>query len=308
MMNVMNDPYRSFSNDFNTCLFGDWVTDGVLSNQVTCTGQKLCYGKYGGTKALFAVCYNTDTLIPEFSGNVIQSGGTVGEKKMIDPPDLFDGAWKADQGLVQAGVAVAVVTDYDPYNQGGKFLNYDSQNNFLAKGHLTPNGDFKDDNSERSFTYITTNIAPQWQPFNAGNWAKIESAVTTYAKNKGRTLYVFTGTGGRAKYNSQDIKLNGKVLTPKYYWKAVCDPVATQSIVFVAENSPGEIRSDANSKVAGCNGIEQTPKLGIVYCYSLEVAAQEPGYADFKLPPFSPLKCQPSNKGNFMDSVLNKLE
>jgi len=96
---------------------------------------------------------------------------------------------------VLANVPVALVADYDPYSQSGKFPNYNSQNNFLAKGHLTPNGDFKDDNYERSFTYITTNIAPQWQPFNAGNWAKIESAVTTYAKNKGRTLYVFTGTG-----------------------------------------------------------------------------------------------------------------
>ena len=95
---MMNDPYRSFSNDINTCLFGDWVTDGVLSNQVTCTGQKLCYGKYGGTKALFAVCYNTNTLIPEFTGNVVQSGGTVGENNMIQP-DEYDPAWKKDEGL-----------------------------------------------------------------------------------------------------------------------------------------------------------------------------------------------------------------
>ena len=75
-------------------------------------------------------------------------------------------------------------------------LDYDFQNHLLARGHLTPNGDFRDTNSERSFTYITTNIAPQWQPFNAGNWAALEATVKRYAgQQAGRTLYVFTGTG-----------------------------------------------------------------------------------------------------------------
>jgi len=303
---MMNDPYRSFSNDFNTCLFDDWVTAGVLTNQVACAGRELCYGKYATTKALFAVCYNANTLIPEFTGNVAQSGGTVGENNMISPKELLDPAWKKDEGLVQANVPVALVADYDPYSQGGKFPNHDSQNKFLAKGHLTPNGDFiKDENGgngERSFTFITTNIAPQWQPFNAGNWAGIESVVTTYALNQGRTLYIFTGTGGRAKYNNQDIELKDKVLTPRYYWKAVCDPGMKQSIVFVAENSPGEVSAD---KVSGCNNIQQTKKLGIVKCYSLQDAGQELEYADFKLPPFSPLNCQPSIKGKFLDSLLS---
>ena len=85
----------------------------------------------------------------------------------------------------------------------------------------------------------------------------------------------------------------------------MCDPGVKQSIVFVAENSPGEV---GTGKVAGCNGIQQTEKLGIVSCYSLDDAVQVPEYADFKLPPFSDPKCQPSIKGNFMDTFLNKLE
>ena len=73
---------------------------------------------------------------------------------------------------------------------------YDFQKHFLARGHLTPIGDFRDTNSEKSFTCITTNIAPQWQPFNEGNWANLEATVKRYAGQKaGRTLYVFTGTG-----------------------------------------------------------------------------------------------------------------
>jgi len=78
------------------------------------------------------------------------------------------------------------------------------ENRFLGKGHLTPDGDFKkDENCEKSFTYIYTNAAPQWQLFNAGNWAALEGAIRSYADRPTqlppggtRTLYIFTGTGG----------------------------------------------------------------------------------------------------------------
>ena len=97
---------------------------------------------------------------------------------------------------VAAGIPVATVEDYDPYNQRGLFPNYNPSTQFLAKGHLAPNGDYKDNNGERSFTLITTNIAPQWQPFNEGNWKNIEAFVKKYASEKPeRTLYIFTGTG-----------------------------------------------------------------------------------------------------------------
>ena len=77
-------------------------------------------------------------------------------------------------------------------------------NLFLGRGHLTPDGDFKkNENCEKSFTYIYTNVAPQWQLFNAGNWAVLEGAIRRYADDlavqPGGTkplLYIFTGTGG----------------------------------------------------------------------------------------------------------------
>ena len=44
---------------------------------------------------------------------------------------------------------------------------------------------------------MLTNSAPQWQPFNAGNWARVEEAIRSYAKStqQGNTLYIVTGTG-----------------------------------------------------------------------------------------------------------------
>ena len=40
-----------------------------------------------------------------------------------------------------------------------------------------------------------TNVAPQWQEFNAQNWAAVENAVKAYVQAVGRGVYVFTGTG-----------------------------------------------------------------------------------------------------------------
>ena len=48
---------------------------------------------------LFASCYNTNTLIPEFTGHILQRGGTEGALDMIYPKDEYDKSWKKDEGL-----------------------------------------------------------------------------------------------------------------------------------------------------------------------------------------------------------------
>ena len=75
------------------------------------------------------------------------------------------------------------------------YKNYDIvKQQFFARGHLTPNADFSTE-QERALTMITTNIAPQWQLFNSGNWNNLEAAIRQYATNTNHDLYVFTGTG-----------------------------------------------------------------------------------------------------------------
>ena len=97
--------------------------------------------------------------------------------------------------------------------------------------------------------------------------------------------------------------MNGRVVAPQYYWKAVCDPVAKQSIVFVAENPVGEA---SNDKVQGCNGKMQSKRLGVVFCYGLAGASQ--AHPDFKFPPFHSTNCKTSEKGSFMDSLLTTFQ
>lgn len=80
---------NSFSDDIVKCLFQYWTQYAggnkyppAMENQlaVRCAGPSrrgLCYGpkvKGKSSKALFAVCYNVQTLIPEFTGHVLQPG------------------------------------------------------------------------------------------------------------------------------------------------------------------------------------------------------------------------------------------
>lgn len=73
-----------------------------------------------------------------------------------------------------------------------KYSEKDQQ--FVNRGHLTPNGDF-DQSTERDQTFIITNAAPQWALYNGGNWQKLEDGVRNYAAKVKRSIYVFTGTG-----------------------------------------------------------------------------------------------------------------
>jgi len=97
-------------------------------------------------------------------------------------------------------------------------------------------------------------------------------------------------------------KMNGRVQAPKYYWKAICNPYLEQSIVFVGINSVG---SKSTKKIKGCNGVEQTDELGIMFCDSLENIKNNPEYSDFLLPPFNEATCKASKRGTFLDDFVN---
>ena len=61
---------------------------------------------------------------------------------------------------------------------------------------MVPNADYGQNSPDKAATtFILTNVAPQWQKFNGGNWLNMEKAVRAYTNNKNRNVYVFTGTG-----------------------------------------------------------------------------------------------------------------
>lgn len=96
----------------------------------------------------------------------------------------------------------------------------------------------------------------------------------------------------------------------------MCDPQAPsssrgttgQSIVFVAENKPGDT---STAKVQGsCAAItkQQTEKFGVINCYSMVDAKKFFRHSNISanLPSFG-ASCNPVILGNFMDGFLNKV-
>ena len=98
----------------------------------------------------------------------------------------------------------------------------------------------------------------------------------------------------------------------------MCDPLAPsavpgtpgQSIVFVAENKPGDIsetKVESNSAAITKKNKAQTEKFGVIYCYSLVDAKQLYPDISANLPPFG-ASCKPDILGDFMNGFLNKVQ
>jgi DNA/RNA endonuclease G (NUC1) len=141
---------------------------------------------------------------------------------------------------------------YKKASQESKILSqYDNRldsNMFLARGHLSPDADFIYKEWQDA-TYYFMNAAPQWQPFNNGNWVAVENAVRELARKRGRTLRVQTGTHDvlQLENGSGDSIYLGDhstIAVPLYFWKVVHDVSTNEAIVFVTINKPNIEESD----------------------------------------------------------------
>ncbi|XP_018016168.1 uncharacterized protein LOC108672919 [Hyalella azteca] len=117
---------------------------------------------------------------------------------------------------------------------------------FLARGHLAPDADFSL-LAEQDATYYFSNVLPQWQAVNNGNWKQLEEAVRSLASSKkGRRLVVYTGALPQPlmlkdkKGVLREVLLdtnNQKIPVPAVLWKAVYDPRMKKATVVLQLNS-----------------------------------------------------------------------
>lgn len=101
------------------------------------------------------------------------------------------------------------------------------------RGHMTPSGDMPDDVAQEQ-SFSLANMVPQTAQLNRGIWEGVENAVRQLAEQRGE-LYLVTGP---AFYGSE-IKSVGAdgVLVPTSTWKAVYDPAAGGTGVYVCKNA-----------------------------------------------------------------------
>lgn len=132
-----------------------------------------------------------------------------------------------------------------------------SPDRYLARGHLAPRADYVF-GAQQTATFHYANAAPQWQRFNAGNWAALESAARKLAAGRPAGLTVYTGThevyraAGRPVYLSKDRAGRPAIPVPLLFWKVVHDEAAGSAVAFVGLNDPDGAGRRGNPAEKAC--------------------------------------------------------
>ncbi|CAH0397505.1 unnamed protein product [Chilo suppressalis] len=133
---------------------------------------------------------------------------------------------------------------------------YVTSTQFLARGHLTAKSDFVFATAQRSSFYFI-NAAPQWQPFNAGNWNWLEQNLRARIGQAGYNTVIYTGTFRVTQLRDgggilRDIFLHEsgntrQVPVPLYFYKVVYDASRRLGTAFVSINNPYYTAAEARS-------------------------------------------------------------
>ena len=101
------------------------------------------------------------------------------------------------------------------------------------RGHMTPSGDMPNATAQEQ-SFSLANVVPQTAQLNRGIWEGVETAVRNLAVREGE-IYLVTGPAFVGS-ELQSIGADG-VLVPTSTWKAVYDPQAAGTGVYVCQNT-----------------------------------------------------------------------
>ena len=102
-----------------------------------------------------------------------------------------------------------------------------------TRGHMAPAMDMRWDKTAMAQCFLMTNICPQLDEMNDGEWRHVEEAVHKWSRTAGR-LVVFTGP-----IFSNNMKRIGKhqdIAVPDRFFKVIYSPKQNRAIAFVMEN------------------------------------------------------------------------
>ncbi|CRK98271.1 CLUMA_CG011633, isoform A [Clunio marinus] len=118
---------------------------------------------------------------------------------------------------------------------------------YMSRGHLAAKADFIFGNQHRA-TFYFTNVAPQWQKFNALNWVAVEDGSRILAADRNINLDVYTGTFGTATLrdiygNPQPLYfyVNGstrQIPVPKLFYRILINKADNSGVVLIGVNNP----------------------------------------------------------------------
>ena len=110
---------------------------------------------------------------------------------------------------------------------------WDYKDSGYTRGHMAPAMDMRWDKTTMEQCFLMTNICPQLDEMNDGEWRHVEEAVHKWSRSAKR-LIIFTGP-----IFSDDMEYIGKdidIAVPESFFKVVYSPEQNRAIAFVMEN------------------------------------------------------------------------
>ncbi len=184
----------------------------------------------------FAVMYSGVSRTPLWSAEYL-TRARLNAAKEIDRDDSFHEESRLPKSI-RASVADYSGSGYD-------------------RGHLAPNADMAT-RSQQYDSFSLANIAPQSPRNNRYVWRNIESA-TRYLTQQYGEVYTVTGV---AFTNKKTVQIDGQVLVPSHFFKAVYIPAINEAGVYYAPNDESErIEVISIDELAEKTGIDVLPIL-----------------------------------------------
>lgn len=154
----------------------------------------------------------------------------------------------------------------DPEVKDNPVLHYDYSNSGYDRGHMAPAADFKWDKQAMRESFYTTNICPQNQNLNRGDWNDIEELVRDLAR-KHKAIYV--ACGPVVKNTKTTIGTERQIVVPQGFYKVLLRKTDSQpgyaAIGFYCPNEAGSkpIMTYAKSvdEIEKLTGIDFFPEL-----------------------------------------------
>jgi endonuclease G len=141
---------------------------------------------------------------------------------------------------------------------------YDYKRTGWARGHICPAGDNKWDEEAMRESFLMTNIVPQNQNLNDGDWAEIEKKCRKWAKEFG-DIYI---VGGPLPYEKPwETISDNEIVVPRAMFKVVLclngDKPKAIGFVYknIAQNNPKSHYANTLKEVERLSGIKFFPTL-----------------------------------------------
>ncbi|KAI8041239.1 hypothetical protein M5D96_005495, partial [Drosophila gunungcola] len=219
-------------------LSGKYVTANIDNKEhdlsaIKCTSWPAFVGKKSGSK-----CNGGTTLIKvgfELSGSRFATQYEVCFNEDEEVTRYVYHRLEPGNNFYATGAVQKETIDKELDMDSAKYFD-SAKNVFLARGHMGAKADFVFAPEQRA-TFLFINAAPQWQTFNAGNWARVEDGVRAWVAKEKKHLYL-----------SHDSNGNGLIPVPKLYFRVVIEPTTKKGIVLIGVNNPhlslAEIKRD----------------------------------------------------------------